>query len=246
MIGCTVSRERPFGQQELTLSKATFTTRPSSVHSSAVACWVVAWHAHREMSTATTLPASPAPHSGTMAVVRSIHVGRQRQPGTLNAALQDPHVHGGHQCASSSHDRCKQTGVMFSLCHGTHWKASRQAPSICSATAFWAPWPSVSTDHSRMSPSSRNSFHRSLTPIGALVLVTHSHWGLSFPGKNPDASSTCRHPHTQGIQGEGAERESRLSCELKMSCDMLRVGTQASPSLQGPFMLGIEATLAGE
>ena len=59
-MGCTVSSERLFGQQELTLSKATFTTRPSSVHSSAVACWVMAWHAHRDMSTAATLPASPA------------------------------------------------------------------------------------------------------------------------------------------------------------------------------------------
>ena len=40
-----------------TLSKATLATRPSSVQSSAVACWVSALHAHCDMSTATTLPA---------------------------------------------------------------------------------------------------------------------------------------------------------------------------------------------
>ena len=43
--------------QEHTRSKATFTTRPSSLHRSAVACCVSALHAHCDMSTATTLPA---------------------------------------------------------------------------------------------------------------------------------------------------------------------------------------------
>ena len=80
-IGCTVSRERLFGQQEFTLSKAIFTTRPSSVHSSAVACWVVAWHAHRDMSTATTLPASQCTFRDNDNN-QSICFGSQRQPGT--------------------------------------------------------------------------------------------------------------------------------------------------------------------
>ena len=45
------------GGRRGTLSKATLATRPSSVQSSAVACWVSALHAHCDMSTATTLPA---------------------------------------------------------------------------------------------------------------------------------------------------------------------------------------------
>ena len=45
------------GVRKGTLSKATFASRPSSVQSSAVACWVSALHAHCDMSTATTLPA---------------------------------------------------------------------------------------------------------------------------------------------------------------------------------------------
>ena len=51
---------------------------------------------------------------------------------------------------------------------------------------------------------------------------------------------------TLRVSKENVQSVKAVSCELKLSCDMLRAGTQASPSLQGPFMLEIEAILAGE